>query len=88
MLAIRQRNAQLVRMLVERNYRAVDRDCGAASESEIEGQRAKKKRKMEDRVQVSSEMLKLAVKCNARDIVQYLRGKGCIPDMQTLRFIR
>jgi len=31
-------------------------------------------------------MLKLAVKCNARDIIDYLAWeKGVVPDMQTLK---
>ena len=34
-------------------------------------------------------MLKLAVKCDAADIIEYLaRDKGVVPDMQTLASIR
>lgn len=30
-------------------------------------------------------MLKMAVKCDARDIVEYfMKEKGCVPDMQTV----
>jgi len=44
-----------------------------------------KRRKLEDRIQVTPEMLRVAVKCDARDIVEYLVvEKECIPDMQTL----
>jgi len=47
-----------------------------------------KRRKLEDRVQTTSEMLRVAVKCDARDIAEYLTlEKGCIPDMQTLRMM-
>ncbi|KAI0360224.1 hypothetical protein OH77DRAFT_1394297 [Trametes cingulata] len=44
-----------------------------------------KRRKLGDRVSVTPEMLKAAVKCDARDIAEYLmREKGCVPDMQTV----
>ncbi|PIL35413.1 hypothetical protein GSI_02139 [Ganoderma sinense ZZ0214-1] len=47
--------------------------------------RSAKKRKLGDRVTVSQEMLKTAVKCDARDIVEYfMREKGCAPNMQTV----
>jgi hypothetical protein len=48
----------------------------------------KKRQKLEDRIQVTSEMLRLAVKCQAWDIVEYLTvEKECVPDMQTLRLM-
>ena len=75
-IAIRRRDLGLVRMLVERT------DSGKSS-SEHAG--SGKRRKLEDRVAVTPEMLRIAVKCKAQDIVEYLtREKGCIPDMQTL----
>ncbi|RDX57028.1 hypothetical protein OH76DRAFT_1334884 [Lentinus brumalis] len=44
-----------------------------------------KRRKLGDRVAVNSDMLKMAVKCDARDIVEYfMKEKGCVPDMQTV----
>lgn len=44
-----------------------------------------KRRKLEDRVTVNQQMLKVAVKCDARDIVEYLiKDKGCVPDLQTV----
>ncbi|KAI0368812.1 hypothetical protein BV20DRAFT_1044853 [Pilatotrama ljubarskyi] len=44
-----------------------------------------KRRKLGDRVSVTPDMLKVAVKCDARDIAEYLmREKGCVPDMQTV----
>lgn len=70
-VAIRSKNLQMVKLLIERT----DSTSGAKV----------KKRKLEDRVRVTKEMLKLAVKCNAQDIVDYFtKEKGCIPDMQTL----
>ena len=75
-IAIRRRDLGLVRMLVERT------DSGKSS-SEHAG--SSKRRKLEDRVAVTPEMLRIAVKCKAQDVVEYLtREKGCIPDMQTL----
>jgi len=72
MVAIRRKDLSLVRRLIER-----------PKESE-----KTKRRKLEDRIPVTSEMLKMAVKCDARDIVKYLiLEKGCIPDMQTLRIM-
>ena len=48
-----------------------------------------KKRKLEDRVRVSQEMLRTAVACDARDIVKYfMEEKSCMPDMQTVRLMR
>jgi len=73
MVAIRQKDLALVRMLIERD----DEKKGSA-----------KKRKLGDRMQVNSEMLKTAVKCDARDIVVYLmEEKGCIPDLRTIRIL-
>jgi hypothetical protein len=73
MVAIRQKDLALVRMLIERE----DKETGTG-----------KKRKLEDRVQVNPEMLKVAVKCDARDIVTYLtQEKGCVPDLRTLHIL-
>jgi len=46
-----------------------------------------KRRRVEDRVQVGSEMVRAAVKSDARDIVEYLMEKGCVPDIPTLRMV-
>ncbi|KAH9856661.1 hypothetical protein C2E23DRAFT_881989 [Lenzites betulinus] len=44
-----------------------------------------KRRKLGDRISVTPDMLKAAVKCDAGDIADYLmREKGCVPDMQTV----
>ncbi|KAI0087336.1 hypothetical protein BDY19DRAFT_986105 [Irpex rosettiformis] len=51
--------------------------------------RGTKKRRLEDRVAVTQEMLKTAVACDARDIVQYfVQEKSCMPDMQTVKTMR
>lgn len=48
--------------------------------------RSAKKRRLEDRVVVDREMLKTAVACDARDIVNYfIHEKSCVPDMQTIK---
>lgn len=78
LVAIHRKDLSLVRLLVER----VDRD---PAEQKQKG----KRRKLEDRAQVTPEMLKVAVKLNAQDIVEYFtKEKGCVPDMQTLLMIR
>ncbi|KAJ3747053.1 hypothetical protein DFH05DRAFT_767883 [Lentinula detonsa] len=69
-VAIRRKDLRLVKLLVER------------SES---GEKKTKKRKLEDRVTITKDLLKLAVKCNTQEIVDYFtQEKGCVPDMQTL----
>ncbi|KAF9066098.1 hypothetical protein BDP27DRAFT_1331202 [Rhodocollybia butyracea] len=74
-VAIRQKNLQMVKLLIERHGTSM----GIGS----------KKRKLADRVEVTKEMLKFAVKCNAQDIVDYFtQEKGCVPDMQTLYLMR
>lgn len=74
LVAIRQKKLPLVRMLIER--------------AEPGGGRGAKKRRLEDRLQVTSEMLKVAVKAKARDIAEYfMQEKGCVPDIQTLHML-
>ncbi|KIK59373.1 hypothetical protein GYMLUDRAFT_74583 [Collybiopsis luxurians FD-317 M1] len=81
-VAIRQKNLPMVKLLIERS----DRDsAGLKGKSKNHH----KKRKLGDRVMVTKDMLKIAVKCNAQDIVDYLMNeKGCVPDMQTLYLMR
>jgi hypothetical protein len=80
LVAIYRKDLSLVQLLIER----VDRDPGTAEQKQ-----KRKKRKLEDRVQVTPDMLKAAVKLNARDIVEYFtKEKGCVPDMQTLLMMR
>ncbi|KAG0708246.1 hypothetical protein DFH29DRAFT_979529 [Suillus ampliporus] len=76
LVAIHRKDLPLVRLLVER----VDEESGP------DGQKQNgKQRKLEDRVEATPEMLKVAMKLDARDIVEYfMREKGCVPDLQTL----
>ncbi|GLB40552.1 hypothetical protein LshimejAT787_0804230 [Lyophyllum shimeji] len=77
LVAIRQRDLGLVKLLIEREESPYEPGGGRAGK--------RKRRKLEDRVEVNRAMLRAAVKCDARDIVEYLtREKGCVPDMQTL----
>ncbi|KAG8213227.1 hypothetical protein J3R82DRAFT_11693 [Butyriboletus roseoflavus] len=79
-IAIHRKDLGLVRMLVERMDRGT-----SSSKGEANG----KRRKLEDRVEVTPEMVKAAIKCKAQDIVEYLTmEKGCIPDMQSLLLMR
>ena len=79
-IAIHRKDLGLVRMLVERTD---------TETSSSKGKGNGKRRKLEDRVEVTPEMLRAAIKCKAQDIVEYLtREKGCIPDMQTLLLMR
>jgi len=71
-IAISKRSLELVKMLIERT--PVDHH-------------KKKRRKLEDRAEVNGSMLQLAVKVDARDIVEYLMVKGCVPDMKTLKMV-
>lgn len=77
-VAIRKKDLSLVKLLIEPNPNP--------SETQEGGKINKpKRRKIEDRVTVSSDMLKAAVRRNAKDIVNYfINEKACVPDMQTL----
>ena len=101
MVAINKRDLNLVKLLIEPDSTPVldtdpdgegnayhDRkrqrsnECG--EKSTVKPNRAKR-RKLEDRVRINPEMLKAAVRSDARPIVEYLMNeKGCVPDMQTL----
>jgi len=72
-VAIRQRNIDMVKLLVERS-------------NAKKGKANAKRRKLEDRVTLDSSLLKIAVMSGAKDIVEYLyREKSVLPDMQTLK---
>ncbi|KAF8462472.1 hypothetical protein JB92DRAFT_3089526 [Gautieria morchelliformis] len=72
-VAIVKKDLMLVRMLIE-----FEPEPGASA----------KKRRRTDRVAVEPSMLDLAVKYDARDIVQYfMEEKGCIPNIKTLKAI-
>jgi hypothetical protein len=76
-LAIKRRDLALVRLLVE-------------PPDVCPGERKRgKRRRLADRVQVDSEMLKYAITCGAHDIAEYLmHEKGCMPDLETLSLLR
>lgn len=85
-MAIKQKNLKIVKMLVEREDRGGPL---ASSPSEVRKKQNGKRRRLEDRVEVDQSMLRLAVKCNAKDIIDYLAWeKGVVPDMQTLMNLR
>ena len=76
-LAIKRRDLALVRLLVE--------PPDVCPEERTRG----KRRRLADRVQVDSEMLKYAVTHGAHDIAGYLmHDKGCVPDVKTLSLLR
>ncbi|KAI0671406.1 hypothetical protein C8Q78DRAFT_1028767 [Trametes maxima] len=95
-VAIRRKSLPLVRMLIERDSPGASSESSPSSgrrkrkreggsESQEKASHSAKRRKLGDRVAVNPDMLKAAVKCNARDVVEYLmREKGCVPDMQTV----
>lgn len=69
-IAIRKKDLSLVKLLIEADELP---------------QKGSKRRRLEDRVTVSSDMLKAAVRRNAKDIVNYfMHEKHCVPDLQTL----
>jgi hypothetical protein len=75
-VAIQKKDLSLVRMLIERD----DPDAGRKGRS--------KRRRLEDRVPVNPSMVRVAVECDARDIVDYLiKERGCVPDIRTLHMI-
>ena len=76
-VAIGKKDLTLVKMLIE------------FGEESGPGTKVGKKRRRLDRVEVTPYMLELAVRCDARDIVQYfVEEKGCIPNMKTLKAVR
>jgi len=76
-IAIGRRDLALVRLLIERPKTPPDE------------RRTGKRRKLADRMQVTSEMLRLAVLCDAHDIVEYfMNEKGRVPDIETLKLLR
>ena len=76
-IAIKRRDLSLVRLLVE------------PPDAPPDERRTGKRRKLADRVELTSEMLRLAVVCGAQDITEYLMNeKGCVPDLRTLSMLR
>ncbi|TFK75144.1 hypothetical protein BDN72DRAFT_832455 [Pluteus cervinus] len=74
-VAIRQRNLPLVKMLIERE------DHSFRKEKQVHG----KRRRLQDRIEATGDMLKAARNVEAWDIVNYLMNeKGVVPDIMTL----
>jgi len=62
----------MVRLLIETGY----------------GEGKRKKRKLNDRVRSTVDMVRKAVKCGARDIAKYfVDEKDVVPDMQTIQLL-
>lgn len=77
-VAIRRKSLPLVRLLIERD------GSSKKTEKSVKG----KKRKIEDRVEVTPQMVEAAVKCGAMNIAEYFTSvKGCVPDMKTLQLM-
>lgn len=72
LIAIQRKDLKMVRLLVE----------GDLSESS-----GAKRRRVPDRVVCNREMLQMAAKVGAQDILQYLLVKGVTPNMQTFRLL-
>lgn len=72
-VAIRQKDLVMLKLLVERRR--------------INDRRGKGKRcKLEDRVHLDAELLNIAIRVGATDIISYLlHEKGVVPDLETLR---
>lgn len=86
-IAIRKRDLNLLMMLIERDADDEPPDDGSCSRI-ADGRKRKtsaKRRRVSDRVDVTTAMLREAVEVDARDIVEYLIDKGARPDMQTLQ---
>ena len=80
----------MVKLLVERDYwdKSLISPALAKEKRLVQIAQKGKRRRLGDRVEVDQSMLKLAVECDATDIIEYLTwDKGVIPDMQTLTSI-
>ncbi|EJD07100.1 uncharacterized protein FOMMEDRAFT_165713 [Fomitiporia mediterranea MF3/22] len=58
---------------------------GVGEVKDSQKRKSAKRRRVEDRVQVTTAMLRLAVEVDARDIVQYFMDKGARPDFATIQ---
>ncbi|CAL1716855.1 unnamed protein product [Somion occarium] len=98
-VAIQQKDLELVKLLIERDgsvpvleapkdrkkARVEIRDGPSPKGKTMSKPNRAKKRRLEDRLAVTQDMLKIAVRCDARSIVEYfMNEKGCVPDMQTI----
>ncbi|KLO15261.1 hypothetical protein SCHPADRAFT_273348 [Schizopora paradoxa] len=84
-VAIRKRDLKLVRVLVEggstEEYAVDDRSGVLKVKAGVAG---KKRRRIGDRVDVNTTMLKEAVEVSSSDIVRYLLDRGARPDIQVM----
>ena len=70
-VAVRQKSLPMLKLLVEKRLAKPRQD---------------KKRKLEDRVSLDAEILKIAVQSDAKDIIDYLcKEKNVVPDFETLK---
>ncbi|KAH9989480.1 hypothetical protein BJV77DRAFT_948471, partial [Russula vinacea] len=84
----RRRNALAVRIAIRRKDLSLVRLLIEPPDAPPDERRTGKRRRLADRIQVSSEMLKLAVTCGGHDIAEYLMNeKGCVPDLTTLSLL-
>lgn len=89
-VAIRNKDLAMTKLLIERSeqlQQSSSPKSAAGPATQSNGGRGKK-RKLEDRVSVTPEMLKAAIQCDARAIVEYLMDeKGCVPDLGMLSLV-
>lgn len=82
LIAVSRKDLACARMLIERTE---DGDEVEEGSKPVSRPGSHKRRKLEDRVPVTAQMLRTAIKHDARDIVDYLmKEKECVPDIPTL----
>jgi len=80
-VAIRKKDLPLVKLLIEPDASPIKTQEGGKTNKA-------KRRRLEDRIAVNSDMLKAAVRRDAKDIVNYfIHEKACVPDLQTLQMM-
>jgi ankyrin repeat protein len=85
----RRRDALAVRIAIKRKDLALVRLLVEPPDAPPDERRTGKRRRLADRVQVSTEMLNLAMMCRACYIAEYLMNeKGCVPDLTTFSLLR
>lgn len=83
------RNALAIKVAIKRGDLALVRLLVEPPDVCPEERRKGKRRRLSDRVQVDSEMLRSAVTCGAQDIAEYLMNeKCCVPDLETICLLR
>lgn len=86
-IAIRKRDLTLIQLLIERNEELEGTESDRVGKTSKGKSGKNKRRRLEDRMVVSTALLKLAVEVDARDIVDYFMDKGARPDMKTLQIM-